>query len=437
MGAGIFLILIFCLMDHKMLAKTLNYFFFAPAFRQGFVLRTLLIVFFIVFITSASSVKKPKKIESIPFEMVGSYMVVKVRINDSSPLNLILDSGVRNIIITELLAGDQVTLIYSDVTDLMGLGGGAHLNAFTSNFNTLKIGKLNFEHKTVYVLQEDVFNLTRQTGTKINGLLGVDFFQDYLVEINYTDRRIRFYDADTFGAPKGYQVIPITFEGKKMFIQLSVLDTDSTKKTVKMLVDTGAELNAWFQSFTAGSVQVPAKTIRGTIGQGLNGIITGFYGSIPQICLGEFCLKNPIVSFPDSISIGEIVRTSRRDGTLGSQILSRFNLFIDYKHGLFYFKPNSNLKKGFYYNVAGIEVAQIIPFISQTEVMDVWENSPADKAGVLKGDQIMEINGRKTFVMSMQEIKSIFQSSTKIPLYLVLKRADKEIEVKLDMKSRI
>jgi len=399
--------------------------------------RVIFLAFFFFLLANVSAAKKPKKIESIPFEMVGSYVVVKVKINDSSPLNLILDSGVRNIIITELLEGDRVTLNYSDVKDLMGLGGGAHLNAFTSNFNTLKIGKLNLEHKTVYVLQEDAFNLTRQTGTKINGLLGVDFFQDYLVEINYTDRRIRFYDADTFGKPTGYHMIPMTFEGKKMFIELSVFEADSSKKKVKMLLDTGAELNAWFQSYSAGSVQVPAKTIRGTIGQGLNGIITGNYGCIPQICLGEFCLNNPIVSFPDSLSISEIVRSSRRDGTLGSQILSRFNLFIDYKHGLFYFKPNGNLKKPFRYNIAGIEVAQIIPFISQAEVMDVWENSPAELAGVQKGDQIMEINGRKTFVMNMQEIKSIFQSPSKIPLYLVLKRGDKEIEVKLDMRSRI
>jgi len=62
------------------------------------------------------------------------------------------------------------------------------------------------------VLQEDVFNLTRQTGTKINGLLGADFFQDYIVQVDYTRGRLKFYDKDAFEVPKGYGVMPMKIE---------------------------------------------------------------------------------------------------------------------------------------------------------------------------------------------------------------------------------
>jgi len=398
--------------------------------------KVVIIFLFFVYLLGIQANAKPRKIESIPFEMVGSYVVITVKINDSSPLNLILDSGIRNTIITELEPADKISLNYSDVKDMMGLGGGTHLEAFTSNFNTLKVGKLKLENKTVYVLQEDVFNLSKHSGTKINGLIGVDFFQDHVVEIDYSSKHIRFYDSKNFETPKGYSMLPIMIESQKMFVELTVLQTDSTRKQVKMLMDTGAELNAWFQTSSKESVRIPPKWVQGTIGEGLNGIITGKYSHIPQICFGDFCLKNAIVSFPDSATINGIVSNSKRDGTVGSQLLSRFNLYFDYKQKKFYFKPNSNFKGPFSYNVAGIEIIQYSPVIPVIEVMDVWANSPAAHAGVKKEDQLVEINGTRAFQMSIGEIRKIFETPSKRPLNLTLKRGKDEITVRIDMKDK-
>ncbi|MDR3652856.1 MAG: aspartyl protease family protein [Paludibacter sp.] len=396
-----------------------------------------LMVVFIFFVSNISATKKPKRILSMPFEMAGSYVIVKVKINDSSPLSLILDSGIRNTLITDLESGDKITINYSNVKELMGLGGGSQLQAYTSDYNTIRIKNLKLDYKTVYVLQNDVFNLSKHTGMKINGLIGVDFFRDYVVEINYTTNRINFYDPSTFVMPKGYESLPISIESQKMFVELSVLESDSTRKQARMLIDTGAELNAWFQTFTKNSVHKPPKWVQGTIGEGLNGLITGRYGHIPQICFGNFCLKNPIVAFPDSATISGIIANSHRDGTIGSELLSRFNLFVDYMNRKIYFKPNSKFKRPYSYNVAGIEIIQLTSLFSLTEVFDVWKNSPADFAGVKEGDQIIEINGNNAFQMTINEIRKIFETPSKHPLNLTLRRDNKEIKVQIDMKDRI
>jgi len=399
--------------------------------------RVVLFCLTFLFCYDAFGIIKPKRIESIPFEMVGSYVVITLRINDSSPLNLILDSGVRNTIITELQSGDRITLNYSDVKDLMGLGGGNHLDAYISNYNELKIGRLKMNYKTVFVLQDNVFNLSKHTGTKINGLLGADFFQDYTVEIDYTARRVRFFEPSPFDTPKGYNVLPFTIEAQKLFVDLAVVNADSTRQKVKMLIDTGAELNAWFQTMTSESVHLPAKWINGTVGEGLNGIITGKYGRIPEIKMGDFSLKNPIVSFPDSVSISQIIANSKRDGTIGSQLLSRFNLIFDYNQKKLYFKPNENFNKRYSYNVAGVEIVQITPFLPITEVLSVWKNSPADLAGILPGDKVLEVNGEKALTMSINELRKIFETPSKRPLKLTVMREEKEIQVTIDMRDKI
>ena len=399
--------------------------------------KAFIVAFFMILLAGSSAKNEPKRIESIPFEMVGSYVIIKVKINNSSILNLILDSGIRNTIITELMPGDKISLNFSDVKELMGLGRGEHLEAYASNSNTIKIGKLKLDHASVYVLKNDVFNLSKHTGTKINGLIGLDFFQNYAIEINYSQKRVRFYDSKTMIQPKGYDMLPVAIEAQKMFINLSVLQSDSTRKQVKMLIDTGAELNAWFQTATSESVRIPDKWIEGTIGEGFNGLITGKYGHIPQICFGEFCLKNPIVSFPDSSTIKEILANSRRDGTIGGQLLRRFNIILDYSQKKFYFKPNGYFNNRYSYNIAGIEIVQITPYLTLSEVMNVWTDSPAEKAGVQKGDHIIEVNGSKAFEMTVSEIRQIFETPSKSPLKLTLMRGNDEITVDIDMKDKI
>lgn len=399
--------------------------------------RAVFFCLILLFFNNAFAAITPRRVESIPFQQIGSYVVVTVRINDSSPLNLILDSGVRNTIITELQTGDRITLNYSDVKELMGLGGGNHLDAYVSSCNKIKIGRLKMENKAVYVLSDNVFNLSKHSGTKINGLIGADFFQDYTVEIDYSAKRIRFFEPTLFDPPKGYGMLPITIEAQKLFVELAVLNPDSSRQQVKMLIDTGAELNAWFQTITAESVHLPSKWINGTVGEGLNGIINGKFGRIPEILVGEFKLIKPIVSFPDSVSVSQIISNSKRDGTIGSQLLSRFNLIFDYTHKKLFFKPNENFKTRYSYNIAGVEIVQLTPFLPITEVLTVWNNSPAAMAGVMAGDKILEINGERAVSMSINEVRKVFETPSNKALKLTLIRDAAEIQVEIDMHDKI
>lgn len=399
------------------------------------------LVFLVVFIFSSLvcfAVAYNKPVASVPFEMVGSYIVLQVRINTSSKLSFILDTGVKNTIITELLPGDSIDLNYSYVRDLQGLGQGVKLNAFISDSNTLYLSKkFKLANKTIFVLQNDVFNLTRQTGTKINGLLGADFFQDYIVQIDYTKRRLKLYAKDAFEIPKGYGVMPMTIEKQKMYIYLSVLETDTARRSIKMLIDTGAELNAWFQTLTNKAITIPEKSIHGRIGQGLSGEVTGIFARVPQICIANFCVKDPIVAFPDSAAIADLIHNTDRDGTIGSQLLARFNLIIDTFNEKFYFKPNSNFKDPFTYNIAGVEVAQAMAFVPQIEIINVWKGSPGERAGLKEGDVINEINFVKVFGLTLAHVRAYFEQSSKRPLLLMIQRDTETLRIEIDMKAKI
>lgn len=401
-------------------------------------MRIIALLFFVISLPFGLFARNsPTKICSIPFQVVGSYIVVKINVNDSSPLNLILDTGVSYTIITELFKEDSLTIRYSEKSKLNGLGPNEEIMAYKSSGNKLSSGRMKMTDQTVYVLEKDIFNLSRHIGFKINGLLGSDFLENKIINIDYNRKKITFYEKESFVAPDKYVSVPLIMLGHRMFISLPVTGPDWVTKDALMLLDTGAELSAWFRSYGENPIKIPSKKIRGYIGHGLNGEINGDFGRIYMIKVGSHILYDPIVSFPDSASISEAIHGTKREGTIGSQILSRFNLIIDQPNNKLYLKPNWNFKKPFSYNIAGIEVIQDELGFLMPEIINVRADSPAEHAGVKVGDRIYQINALESYKTNINEMRKIFETSSKAPLKLILLRGNQTVGVKIEMKSAL
>ena len=378
---------------------------------------------------------KLKLINSVSFEMAGSYIIVQARINNTTPLNFIFDTGVKNTIITEIHQQDDILINLIGKKAIQGLGQGKSIMSFISESNTISLGKLKFSNKTVYLLEDDILGLSQHTGRKINGLIGVDLIQSHVVEIDYSRRRIKFYDQESFLPPKDYIRKPLIIENNKIYLNLTLLDDNGQIRTIKMLIDTGAQLNAWFQTVRSNAAEIPEKRVYARIGEGFSGDLYGYLARIPQICFNQYCFHNPIVVFPDSMMIADIMRKSDRDGTIGNELLSRFNTIIDFKNAALYLKPNHYFKDNFYYNIAGLEITQPNPNLPSFEVAYVWKDSPAAKAGIQAGDMLLEIKGIKTYLMKIAEIRWHFQRVSNQPLNLLVERNLEHLSFDIPMQD--
>lgn len=399
---------------------------------------TLLRIFILLCIYPASvEVTAARKIATVPFELSGSYIIIRASVNGSLPLSFIFDTGVRNTIITHLDSTDQLVLETGREMPVFGLGTGLEVKGLVSEKNSLQLGKLDFPDRLVMVLEEDVLQLSELNGRRINGLLGVDILQGYVVEVNYTRRRLIFYDTASYQPPNNYHERKLINEGNKLYLPMTLFDSSMKLRQIKMFIDTGALLNAWFLTVNNNADDISGPKVYARIGAGFSGDVNGYLARIPQICLGEYCFTNPIVAFPDSAVVAEVIRRSDRDGTIGSELLSRFNLIFDLHRNRIFFKPNGYFKAPFVYNVAGIELMQSQPPLPGFEVTAVWKDSPAALAGVQPGDQLIGINSDAVFAMKLSEIRGIFQKASRQPLYLLFMRDGKRVDFKLDMRDRL
>lgn len=389
-------------------------------------MRTILLFIILAFCLKPAFSSRNKPVHILDFELIGNNILIETNINSSSPLNLIFDTGVRNTIITELWDNDTISLNHTREINLHGLGEGEPLTTYLSTDNRLNIKGVLIDSATVYALKENIFQLSKHLGHKVNGMVGYDLLKDYIVRIDYSRKRIYLYEHENYTVNKRFREVPLLIENEKPYIIANVV-LNGISHEVKLLLDTGAELPMWLIEMNFKDYHVPEKSIYTFIGQGLNGEIFGSVSRIDAVSIAGYSFKKPIVAFPDSSAISMILQTKERDGTMGSELLRRFHMVINYKDTTLYIRRNFFFNEKFSYNTTGIEVVQPFKGLPVYEIAELWKQSPAATAGLKVGDKIKSIDYKSVASMSLIEVKELLRKSSGTIRLNIERQQDNEI----------
>ncbi|MEJ8756501.1 aspartyl protease family protein [Pontibacter sp. H259] len=374
----------------------------------------------------------------IPFKLVHNLIVIPVRINDSKPLNFILDSGVNSTLITQLSYSDSISLNNSSKITVQGLGEGYVLEALVSRGNSMFIRNIKGENQEVYVLLEDIFNLSTRMGMPIHGIIGYDIFKNFIVKVNYSTQCLTLYRPDTnLKISKKAEVHELHIEDAKAYVFANVKQYNGDSLQVKLVVDTGASHSLSLYLPTNDKLKLPPKVMEAYLGRGLSGDINGKIGRLDGMSLGRYEFEDLPASYPDEAAIRVALNVANRNGNLGSDILKRFTVIFDYPHNRMILLPNRKYKQPFNYNLAGFEVSTPMPGLQVYVVSNVALNSAAHKAGIEAGDQLMSINGQDCHDMDLGQVLSELEGRPGQQLRLVLKREMAPYKVTLTLENRI
>ncbi len=433
---------------------------------MNYSLRTLsfLLIFFCSSKLTAQDrffIKNNSKSYAISFKMVNNLIVLPIEVNGSK-LNFLLDTGVNNTIMFNLSLEDSTKLKNTHKIRIRGLGVGSYINAIRSKNNVFKIGNiLNAQHM-IYLIPGKEFDLSARMGMDINGIVGGDLFRDFIVDINYTSKRIKFYNPNSyvFKDCKKCETFDLTFNRNKPYVDIKVKSKDDLIDT-KLLIDTGGSKTLWLFDKSSEKIKLPEKYFDDYLGKGLSGNIYGRRSKIDEIILGQYSFKNASVAYPDSTSIATAYRFKERNGSIGAGILKRFRLLIDYRgKKLVLKKKSSYFNDQFLYNMSGIElihngtmlikdkrdtsglnfggrgdsrgIVQLIfemvyDFKPLYTISFVRPNSPAEKAGLLANDIILEVNGKLAYNFKMEEIIHLFSTKEGKLIKLLIERNGKKL----------
>ncbi|PRY15602.1 aspartyl protease [Pontibacter ummariensis] len=374
----------------------------------------------------------------LPFKLVHNLIVIPVRVNDSNPLNFILDTGVKTPLITRLYYSDSLSLVETNKVTIRGLGKGHTIEALYSVGNKILMPGVKGEQQEVLVLLEDVFNLSVRMGMPLHGIIGYDIFKNFVVKINYSKELITLYRPDIYLKKKRKaEEYPLHIEDSKPYIFAKIRQHTGDTLDVKLVIDTGASNSLSLYLPSDNRLSLPPKVVEAYLGRGLGGDIHGKIGRLQAFQLGKYELESIPASYPNEEAIQLALNVSDRNGNIGSDILRRFTVVLDYPHQRMLLQPNRKLREPFHYNMTGFEISTPFPGTNYYVVTNVVEGSPAKMVGLQPGDELLFINGQDCSELKLPQLLNLMDRDAGKKLRLRLKRETEILDVDLVLESRI
>ena len=385
------------------------------------------------------SLANGKKRVQIPIEIHNNLIVIPVVLNDALPLKFILDTGVRTTILTQKTFTDILNLVYTRKYTIAGPGGENLVDAYVTNNVSLELPGVQGRGHAMLVLGKDYLELRNYLGTDVHGILGYELFSRFIIQIDYEKRMLTLMLPEKFRKKRRFQAIPITIQDTKPYVIAPVvLDNGSTLKA-KLLVDSGASHGLMLEPTSDTIIHVPKNAVSSLIGRGLGGEIVGKVGRIKSIDLGSYRLDHVIANFPDPNSYSDSIKVGNvyRNGAIGGEILSRFNVVFDFPEEKLYLKKNASFKKNFYYNLSGVTLKAKGSQLNTFEVTEVRDQSPSQIGGILPGDIVLSLNGISTRELDLNVINGLLNSKPGRKVRLEISRNGEKFKKEIELKDPI
>ncbi|WP_164122139.1 MULTISPECIES: PDZ domain-containing protein [Sphingobacterium] len=403
----------------------------------------------------------------IPIDIVNHIIMLPVHLNGEE-LTFILDTGVKE----TMLFGAVDSIILKNVSsyNFQGLGVDRGIEGLLSLDNVLVVGDsaLVDPAHDLYVIVDSTLNLSKNIGVPIHGILGSNFFQNHVVRIDYIKKRLHVFKS-TEGMERllrKYVPVKLDIVKDRPFIDVGIQAGGKRFEATRMLVDLGnSDPLMIFPSVLDGYVVTPPYVYE-FLGQGFNGNIYGKRNRIEGVTIAEWQFRRLFVSYPDTSSYSGRRLIERRVGSVGNQIMARFDVVFDYADSVMYLRKNKTYSDPFNIDMSGLEVRHAgfswlksrtvnkpltsasdqgttinlgndvmyqIELVPAYVIHHVRVGSPAFLAGVKTGDMVHKINGKYAGKMTLEEIKEKLQARDQYAVSLEVKRGEEIVKFRFKL----
>jgi len=285
----------------------------------------------------------------------------------------------------------------------------------------------------------EVFNQTLATidldafaplfGFKIDGIIGHDFINNFVVEIDYASSVMNLTDTQGYKYHGAGESIRIEIVDKTPYVRGRIVLNGREPIEGKFEIDTGGtgilNLNTPFVN-KHKMLETLAKQTQGKMG-GAGGSSATVKAHVPAIEVGSFTINNPLVVFAQGTEGSE--SSADYDGSLNNGFFSQFKVILDYSRSQIWLERSHKAST----DLSGLELVAEPPRFRTFVVNAVEDNSPAAAAGIQEEDTIIAVDGQPTARLTLRELRRLFtQPGERV---LKIKRDSKTIQVRMRLQS--
>lgn len=350
----------------------------------------------------------------VPAEFVGNLVFVPVDINKSQPSLFVLDSTAAATSVSPTRASD------------LGL-------------SNLKDPILNFpgvDMPFITLPTIDKSDFSQEVGRPYQGMLGADFFNRVVVEIDYNRQTLRLYDPTVYKYTGKGAVLPLRFSGSAPLIKASLKLAGQKTREEDFVVNTALDASVMISDRFSDVHRIfssHVKTINASDPQ-IEGGATVALGRLTVFEIGRYEIQGTVAAFVHPGANSSLDKN--RAGVIGGGILRRFTVIFDYAHQQLILDPNTHFQDYEQEDKSGIAVVAKGPGLLTFEVTSVQPGTPGAEAGVVKGDIIAGIDDEPAADLTLASIRSLFRQVGH-KYKLLIQRDGQSVQVTVQMRRLI
>ncbi|HEU4770503.1 MAG TPA: aspartyl protease family protein, partial [Pyrinomonadaceae bacterium] len=375
-----------------------------------------------------ATAKASSAIATIPFELNNRHIHLSGKVK-SQPISFVLDTG-DQVAIVDLDLAKRMNLKLDGQVRVGGAGASTSTGSFVKDTMFTLDGLPGFSQPVKMALPLGNV-LSPRAGRPFEGIIGSEFIQEFVVEIDYQARVLKLHDKANFTYSGPGESVPIKLVHGHPIVEAEVTPVGSaTPLKGSFVFDIGASLTLALYSPFVAQHQLPGpelKTIRALGGAGAGGETTGKLGRVSELKLGSFTIKQPITLFSED-KAGAFASSSLA-GNIGARVANKFRIFLDYGRKRIIFEPNSTFAAPYDHSSPGFAMIAEGSDFRTFRVRAVLENSPASEVGLQKDDVIVSVNDEPASKFTLSNLNEMFERP--VPYRLKVMRGEETLQVTL------
>lgn len=360
----------------------------------------------------------------IPAQFLGNLIFLPVQLNGSAPSFFLLDSSAAQTSVEPL--GNAPAS--SEALAEKSLG-----------YAVLRLPGVVLPVRALPIIEHKDF--APQYGQAPHGVLGLDFFNRVVIEINYYRQTVQLYDPVAFtysgtGTSFPLEISPagpvvhgkFQLAGRKNYDTQFIVDTglDSSIVFSRAFTESERISSAHFKAFESSDPRLASGTKL-------------LLGRVKQVQLGPYTVQESIGAFLQQNLPG--VNDRKIAGAIGGGLLRRFNVILDFPHNRMILEPNLSINTLEDADMSGLSIIATGANLRTFEVVNVQKGTPASDAGIQVGDVIAGLDDEAAADFTLTALREEFRQFGKElaghQYKILLDRKGQTITVKLKMRRLV
>ncbi len=370
---------------------------------------------------------------NIPIELVANGLVfVRAEVNDH-PGWFIVDNATQEFTVDQDFA-HQNGLQAGGSANAQG-GGANSIRAAVARDARIRLGSLDLTHRNLVVIPLKTLESTM--GHALDGTLGSRLFDDFVVAINYGERRLSVYGPKQYHPSGRERALPVaTDEHGFQFIDARVDLHGIEPIHGRFLIDGGANTYAdIYKPFAdAHGIPPPSWKLLNEPGASTGGTTESREGRADRISIGPYSVQNPPIMFAQD-SEG-LMASKEYPGLIGAEFLERLTVVFDNPGKRLFLTPNQRYRDIPEYDQSGLRLRAEGADFRTFFVTRILPRSPAAEAEIQPGDILESIDNRPAGQFTLTEIRSML--CRPIASYAIdIQRGSSHIRVTLKLRPQL